>query len=250
MSLFAKKNPYRLKTPHLKPQHDSGVDAKKIIRILVASTIIIAIFVLIDNYSQWQEAPPNAVTWNIIGVTPDKTVLAIKSSTKELLSANFMDIDLSNLNAKIKENPWVASADISRQFWLKIAIVVRIKTAVLRMNSGGYIDSQGQYFLPKYTLSNNLPLAVGKQKNSQKIYQNYQKYQQILGQEFPIQVIKQSEVTQLIVGNNTTLKLGYNQQKQRLKKFIYLADKLREKQGSLNHLTIDLRYAKGLVVKK
>ncbi len=271
MQLFGKKNnkPYKHRPQHrrgfnlfssakrhstrpkLKPQTPSilhRIPIKGIMLVLAVSIAVLISVSLLKNLNTNQVFEPKSARWQVSGILPNASLLSIKRQAKPLLATQFSDIDLHQLKQQIQTNPWVKSAQIERTFWGRLRIKLRIKTPVLRLNNTGYIDELGYAFTPKHLLDTTLPLAITNPDNSQTTLKQYKQYSKILTTRFSIKVINSNVLTQLIIDNNTTLKLGYNQHIERLQEFKKIYTRLLRKYKSIDHLIIDLQYKKGGVV--
>ena len=248
MKWLNKDRPYKKHRPHLIPQRSSLINPKKIIILISVFIIFFTAYYLISLLITQEKLKPEQINWHINGNLPHASLLLLKKQVKPLVELEYFDIDPHKIKKIIQLNSWVDSVIVKRRFWQRIHIGIKIKQAVLRLNNHSYIDTNGMGFTPKYLSNTSLPLAIGLLENSSSIWNNFQQYQNILTPRFPIKVISQKAVTKLVVGNDITLKLGYQQQKQRLINFIAIYHRLLRKYKTLNHAIIDLQYTDAVVV--
>ncbi len=211
---------------------------------------IFFIWWLVNNFFSYQWLQLNNVIWQIDNSAPKSLKESLAQKIKPLLNENYLQIDLVAIKKKIKENVWVKKVRITRQFYNDIHIQIHTKKIALRFNNNAYISKEGKYFAPNIIVNSNAPLALGGIKNAKNIYENYQHYQIFLGVSLTIKVIKQYEVTELIIAPNTKVKLGYQFKTERLKRFKKNYPRLMKKYQNLDHAIIDMRYMDGLSVQE
>lgn len=233
---------------HLKPQHPPKINYPK---VLLWAGLLVVLFMglpLLYHYAK-QELPGfEGISWTVHGELPAPSLNAIKKSIQPLLKVHYSDIDTHQIKDTILKNAWVKSVVVRRPFWSKLAVVIRTRKIAMRFNHNGYIDSEGEVFTPEYKKHSELPLMVTPVEAVASTYKAYQLYQKILGEQFQIKLIKQAQTTELVINNNTTLKLGYDKQTERLKNFVKLYPRLQKKYPSIDHLIIDFRYKKGMSI--
>lgn len=195
----------------------------------------------------------------------DKTIWHIKTdyslnlknellaSIKKQLNKKYFNIDLQKIRTQLLTHPWVATVKVKRQLLDDIYFNITTHKIALRLNNDAYISDKGVLFVPTKKVTNSNPLALStiiNDKNSKKILTAFLQYRSILKPtKLSIKVIKQTPVTQLILQNNITLNLGYQQQIKRLQKFVKLYPSLK-KQKKLNFQTLDFRYKNGFVLSQ
>ena len=202
---------------------------------------------------------------NMTSIQLDKTIWHIEndyslnlkdellSRIKNQLTKKYFDIDLQKVRSQLLTHPWVAAVKIKRQLLDDIYLDITTHKIALRLNNNAYISKKGVLFIPRKKVTNSYPLALSSlttQQNSKEIFAAFLQYRQILKPtQLRIKVIKQTPVTQLILQNNITLNLGYQQQIKRLQKFVTLYANLK-KQKKLNFHTLDFRYKNGFVLSQ
>ncbi len=174
-----------------------------------------------------------------------KIASELKLTIKPFLDINYFELDLNQIREELAKNPWVAEVKIKRLFWNDISINVKFHKILLRYNNDGYISDRGVLFKPNIYIDTNAVLAVGVDEKYKDVFNNYLNYQKIL---MPIgeiiKVIDERDVTELTLDSNIILKLGYQLQIERLKRFIKIYKQTKFKEYSV----VDMRYAKGFVV--
>lgn len=253
MIIFDKKNPHKKHysaNQRLKPQYKSFISIKKTLWLSVLVISLILIYIWVNDFYEHKVIEPQKIIWQVSNTLPSTTLNILKKQTQPMFKDGYLHIDVLKIRRLLESSPWIESASIKREFWLKLRIELQVKSIALRLNDNSYIDTKGRSFLPKYLLNNNKPLAIGTASQAEIIHTYYQQFSKILTNKLPISMLKYQQTTSIIIGNNTLIKLGYTKQVQRLKTFIKLYPRLIKKYKTLDHLSIDMRYIDGVVIKK
>ena len=227
-----------------------------------------------------------AITWGVYQYNPSKllkvevnwaidntnlvTQIALEKQIAPLVN-ELHQLDLHDIKHELEQHPWVMEAQVKRSFLDTINIVVTTHEAATRwrnincqqeqqdINCQGYITIQGRLITPENlfyhqqdghsTQLNELQSTHDLEK-SELLLVDYQAYQQLLG-SMKINTFVRSNIDTLHINPNITIVLGYNQQLQRLQKFIKIYAKLRKKipLEKLKKATYDMRYVKGFTLK-
>ena len=112
----------------------------------------------------------------------------------------------------------------------------------------GYISSAGDLFIPKTIISSDAVLARSEADQTKiiKLYTDYQDYQ-ILSGDMIITSFSRMNIDQLTFEPNVKVILGYQQQEQRLERFIKAYSELKPSK-KVNQITFDMRYPKGFTL--
>ena len=209
------------------------------------------------------------INWNI-----DNTNLvnqeALKKQIAPLVSESYQ-LDLQDIKRELEYHPWVLEAKLKRLFWDTINININThkiaaywqnincEQDLKQSNCRGYITTQGDLITPKNLLyhqedkklENLIELkSTYNLEKSTTLLDDYHAYQYILD-DMKINKFIRSNIDSLKIKPNITVILGYSQQQQRLKNFIKIYQKLRQKipLKKLNKATYDMRYSKGFTLK-
>ncbi len=241
----------RSKRAKLKPQYKQWwqINSKIILYLLLGLMLTLLAFFGTDIIKQ--RLPKfNQLHYDIKGQIPAPSLRHIKKQVDALLPKYYADADTYKIKNTILKNAWVKTVIISRPFWNRLHIHIKTRQIALRLNQKSYIDENGEAFSPSWTLKSNIVLAIGNKNNAKAIYDAYKNYQKTLGEHFIIKLIKYDQVSEININNNTLLKLGYDKQIERLRKFNRIYPNLVEKYKTIDHLVIDLRYKQGVSVHK
>ena len=124
--------------------------------------------------------------------------------------------------------------------WENINCITKNKT-----NCVGYISTTGELFIPKTMIPSDAVLARSEENQTKiiKLYTDYQDYQ-ILSGDMVITAFSRTNIDQLTFNPNIKVILGYQQQEQRLERFIKAYAKIKPSK-KVKQVTFDMRYPKG-----
>lgn len=232
-------------------------------------SLVISIIVWGNYHYNSSEILKISVSWEI-----DRDYLVNKETLEkqiESLTNKPYQLDLHGIKDELERHPWVQEAKVKRLFWdsIQIGIIthpiaahwenVACDKSLEKENCQGYITTQGSLIKPENlyyqrndkTSENLVVLKSGHQpERYNSLLKDYRDYQLILS-DLKILALTRSNIDQLTLKPNITVVLGYNKQQQRLKDFIKIYNKLRQKipLRKLNKATYDMRYPKGFTLK-
>lgn len=199
----------------------------------------------------------------------DNTLVVTQSQLEKDIQPLIKDailLDLIAIKQRLESQPWIAQAQIKRSFFNAIQINIKTHKIAMRWENtdcptkdtspcSGYISHAGILFVPKKKIEYNAVNAVLAHSKADKIvitqlYHDYQNYQKISA-KMHIQSFSKTHLDQLILEPNIKVVLGYQQQQQRLIRFLKAYKALRKKisKHRLNQATFDMRYPKGFSLK-
>ncbi|MDB2590286.1 cell division protein FtsQ/DivIB [Candidatus Thioglobus sp.] len=232
-------------------------------------TLVVSIIVWTNYHYNSSEILKISVNWEI-----DRDYLVNKETFEkqiESLTNKPYQLDLHGIKDALERHPWVQEANVKRLFWdtIQIGIITHPIAAywenlacnkpLEKENCQGYITTQGSLIKPEnlyyqrndQALENLVVLKSGHQPEQYgSLLEDYRTYQLILS-DLKILTLTRSNIDQLTLKPNITVVLGYNKQQQRLKDFVKIYHKLRQKipLRKLNKATYDMRYPKGFTLK-
>ena len=197
------------------------------------------------------------VHWQIDEFLPiDQAVLADK--IQPLIQDKYQ-LNLHEIKQILESEPWVGAAHVERLFWNSIQVNVESQDIAMRWENTncktknkidciGYISSAGDLFIPKTIISSDAVLARSEANQTKiiELYTDYQDYQ-ILSGDMIITSFSRTDIDQLTFEPNVKVILGYQQQEQRLERFIRAYSKLKPSK-KINQITFDMRYPKGFTL--
>ncbi len=199
------------------------------------------------------------VSWNIDEKLPiNRTVLVDK--IQPLIQDKYQ-LDLLQIKQVLEKDPWIENAYIKRLFWNSIQINIKSKEIMMRWenitchsenekNCMGYISTNGELFIPKKMIESTAVLARSKPNKEIifKLYQDYKEYQQQVS-PMVIRSFSKTHIDRLILEPNVEVILGYQNQKDRLNKFIKAYQKLTKETSKVKKAVFDMRYPKGFSLR-
>lgn len=203
------------------------------------------------------------IKWQIDDKLP-LTRTMLEQLIKPLIK-NKYQLNTNKIKQVLEDQPWISTVSITVDalFFNRIKISINSQKISMRWenidckknnkpNCMGYISNNGELFIPKKITDSDAVLARTKidQKTITQLYQNYQTYQKITGKML-IKSFSKTYIEKLTFEPNIKVILGYQQQQQRLIRFLKIYKELKKKisRKKLNHATFDMRYPKGFTLK-
>ncbi|SMN15283.1 hypothetical protein CRYPD_463 [uncultured Candidatus Thioglobus sp.] len=202
------------------------------------------------------------IEWEIDKKLPI-TQTMLEKSIHPLIKGKYQ-FDTNEIKQTLENQPWIAKVHIGSQlFSNKIQINIKSQQIAMRWknidcktdnapNCIGYISSNGELFIPEKTVISDAPFAHSKadQETVTQLYQDYQKYQNTT-KKMLIKSFFKMHIDTLVLKPNIKVILGYQQQQQRLARFLKVYKELRKKisRKNLDKATYDMRYPKGFSLK-
>lgn len=194
------------------------------------------------------------VSWEIDESLPiAQTVLEQK--IQPLIKDKYQ-LNLHEIKQTLEAEPWVSAAHIERLFWNSIQVDIESQDIAMRWentncdtknkaNCTGYISTTGELFIPKTIVPSDAVLARSRAHQAKvvKLYTDYQNYK-ILSGDMIITSFSRTNIDQLTFKPNIKVILGYQQQEQRLRRFLKAYAKLKPSK-KIKQVVFDMRYPKG-----
>ncbi|UTW45040.1 FtsQ-type POTRA domain-containing protein [bacterium SCSIO 12696] len=177
------------------------------------------------------------------------------------LNGGFLSLNLRRIRSQLEQDPWIASAVVSRRWPGHLEISVTEEMPIARWNRRGFLNSRGQALdIEDNSGLENLPLLLGPQGQAREIMEQYQHAAQMLlpsglkTMEFRLDN-RRAWYLKVVAGNgadgveNSALEIevGQGNVTEKLKRFLAVYDTvLRHRQGEIAQ--IDIRYPNGVAV--
>ena len=199
-----------------------------------------------------------------ISTAPHQVLPAqIEAIARNELNGNFFTIDLESTRQALESIPWVRKVSMRRHFPWRLEITLEEHVALANWNDAGLVNTHGAVFWAE--TSQQLPNFIGQPDSAAEITQMYA---ELTKQLAPLkQGIAEISLSprrswQLRLNNGTLLKLGREQSKQRLARFVavypyslmtmkqndefFHAGKAPHENGQQHRVAyVDLRYSNG-----
>ena len=175
----------------------------------------------------------------------------IRSAAIGSASAGFFAADLATVRAEIEKLPWVARAEVSRQWPDALRISVREHRPVARWNDAGLFSDSGQVFEVNGSQNmQGLARLTGPESRQAEVLESWQQMRRslaVVGLDIGELGVDQRGAWTMVLNNGVELRLGRQHVHERLERFVQVHEELRAsgRQAAL----IDLRYTNGLSIR-
>ncbi len=160
-----------------------------------------------------------------------------------------LSLNLEEVQAQIETTPWVASAQVSRQWPSVLVVNLAEHRLVAQWGTEGYVSDQG-ILVRGYQVSEQLPLLQSSIGDPHSLLDQYRLLSQGMSQlNLKLEELHEnySGDLELVLDNGIRLKLGNKELLSRVQRFIAVwSIELHKRSDQIGQ--IDLRYANGLAV--
>ncbi len=233
------------------PEHQPD----RVIRPTWIATLVLAgvagLFVLwlktgLIGSDQW------ALAWLDVEGDLDRTSAnQIRAAAVDQASRGFFAADLNKLRAAIEALPWVAQAEVARQWPDALHIRVVEHRPVARWNDTGLFSDRGEVFrVDGSDGMQGLARLRGPESRRQDVLENWLDMRRSLGaigQDIEQLEVDERGAWQVVLGSGARLVLGREEVHERLDRYIAVHAQLNG--GERRPRVIDMRYTNGLAVR-
>jgi cell division protein FtsQ len=187
----------------------------------------------------------------IEGTYPHVNATALRQTILPFLQKGFLRIELSQLQDRLQQLPWVYSATIKRVWPDTLTINLIEQQALARYNDNALLNQYGELFNADSShLPQDLPIFLAPVGQQELMWQTYQKLSALLAPlslKIMILGLDTRQSWRLQLSNNIVLFLGTTDPEQRLQRFIAAYPQVvGNKAAQINY--VDLRYPHGISV--
>lgn len=173
----------------------------------------------------------------------------IEQKLSSYAGMGLFSLDLEQVQAQIETTPWVATAQVSRQWPSILAVSLAQHRLVARWGTEGYVSDQG-VLVQGYQVNEELPLLQSSIGDPHRLLDQYRLLSQAMSQlELELEELHEnySGDLELVLNNGIRLKLGNKELLSRVQRFIAVwSIDLYKRSEQIGQ--IDARYANGLAV--
>lgn len=174
-----------------------------------------------------------------------------QNAISPFISSGFLSFDVLKLKNDLEQLTWVDAVTVQKIWPDTLIVKATEQRAVAKWGKGGLLNSEGVLFYPRVeTIPQDLPILMGPNEQNQSIYQHYLVLKNLLD-EINMKIVdvqvSPRRSWQIRFDNNIALILGHENHIERVKRFIKLWPRLKEKSKKPIH-QVDLRYPNGLAV--
>ncbi len=165
----------------------------------------------------------------------------------------FFDIDVVGVKKQLESHPWIARAEVKREWPDTLALSIVEEVAIARWGEASLLNQFGQAFTPaRLADTNSLPLLSGPQGSEAHTMEQFQVLNQLMfatGLRIEELILSDRYSWEIVVSGGTTIVAGKADVRDRIKRFLSIYDK-RIGNDITDMERIDLRYENGFSVKR
>lgn len=192
------------------------------------------------------------INWLEVEGELDRTTTAqVRGAAGPEAARGFFAVDMAGVRAAVEELPWVARADVSRQWPDTLSVTIHEHRPVARWNETGLISRHGELFDVAGTSGmQGLPRLQGPDSRRVEVLETWLDMRRRLepaGLDIDAVVLDARGAWELELDGGMVVVLGRARIAQRLDRFVAVYERLREREGPVTR--VDLRYTNGLAVR-
>jgi len=176
----------------------------------------------------------------------------ISAAIEPMIRNGFLQLPLEDVKRKLEQNPWIATAAVSRRWPDKLFISIVEQQPIARWGADGFVNYNGEVIRVKNQGAlRALPLLAGNPGQAKQMMQNYQQLSRLL-RPFGLQVAEfycdERYSWQIVLNNSLVITIGRDKIMEKVERFVTVYS--RELNEQLDRVAaIDLRYGNGVAVK-
>ncbi len=179
------------------------------------------------------------------------TAEELRAVVKPYTERGFFGIDMAAVTGAVQALPWVATAEVRRQWPDTLQVTVGEQQALARWQVGGLLNFQGEHFEPAAaSYPSDLPLLQGPSSTTATVAQQFKVMQpqlELIGLHLQHLELTPRRAWRLLLSNGVTVVLGRRDAEQRLQRFIRVYPRLVARAEAIKQ--VDMRYSNGFAVQ-
>lgn len=218
----------------------------------MASLLSVAVVVAgtVTMVRDWQRATPIRHV-DIGGTLTQVQRPELQAVLERTVRGSFFSTNLHEMQSAALRFPWVATAQVSRQWPDRVRVVIEEKQAVARWGSDGLVSRQGEVFRPRRASgTERLPMLAGPRAQARYVLQQYQAMDSLLrrvGLRIDALQLTSRMSWVLSLEGGVQVLVDAQDTLAKLERFTLLYDRqLASEVGSI--ASIDLRYRNGVAI--
>ncbi|MCB1877567.1 MAG: cell division protein FtsQ/DivIB [Chromatiales bacterium] len=218
-------------------------------RTLWFTVVLAALVLLLPPLQRWLDTPIEAVV--LEGRLNPQAEASVRELLETLPGTSFLWLSGRDLRHRLEHLPWVASAQVRRQWPARILVSVEQQQPVARWGDDGLLNARGQVFRPgAFPADLALVRLSGPDSASQQALAGYQRLRALAdgaGLRLTELEVSSRRSWAVTLAEGPRIELGREQQSQRFEVLLRtFAAVLRDYRDRM--VGIDLRYANGFAV--
>lgn len=197
---------------------------------------------------------------DVLGTLDYTDRASLSSKVEGDVRQGLLALDIDQIREDVESLPWVAAAHVRREWPGRLTLVVEEHEPAARWNNDGLVSKRHEMFLPPQLHPDssqhmewqehfaNLPRLSGAEGRHDAVLDDYRHYQLRLSQ-IGLSIVSLNEDDRrsqtLELSNSVIVKLGYENQRERLHSFIAVHDRLVSDDQKGQSLSFDMRYKNG-----
>lgn len=190
----------------------------------------------------------------------------LKEAVGQYIEKGFYGLDIDDVRASVEQLPWVAHARVRRVWPGRIEVLVEEHEPGARWNDDQLLSKRLELFSPPQLQLDNsryhqwrevfegLPQIRGIDGRHSELLDAYRSYESSLS-AFGLSLSELDEDERgsrtLVLSNNVTVRLGYEEQALRMQRFVDVYERMKakiERQADVSSATFDMRYSNGFAL--
>jgi len=190
----------------------------------------------------------------------------LKDAVGQYIEKGFYGLDIDDVRESVEQLPWIARARVRRVWPGRLEVHVEEHEPGARWNDDQLLSKRLELFAPPQLQLNNpryhqwrevfenLPQIRGIDGRHSELLDAYRSYEGSLA-EFGLTLSELDEDERgsrtLVLSNNVTVRLGYEEQDLRMQRFVDVYERMKakiERQADVSAATFDMRYSNGFAL--
>ncbi len=197
---------------------------------------------------------------DVLGTLDYTDRAALSTQVGEHVGKGLLALDIDQVRSDVESLPWVAAAHVRREWPARLTIAIEEHEPAARWNNDGLVSKRHEMFLPPQLKLDsaqhmkwqehftNLPRLSGASGRHDAVLDDYRHYEEKLA-TIGLSIVSLDEDDRLSqtleLSDRVMVKLGYENQRERLQNFIAVHDRLVTASDAGQSLRFDMRYKNG-----
>lgn len=231
-------------------------------RFLVGLLGLIMVLTLIAMASEVLKDPRVFPVSNVdvLGTLDYTDRASLSAQVQDNIGKGLLALDIDQVRSDVEALPWVAAAHVRREWPARLTIAIEEHEPAARWNSDGLVSKRHEMFLPPQLQPDsaqhmqwqehfvNLPRLSGASGRHDSVLDDFRHYEEKLD-AIGLSIVSLNEDDRrsqtLELSDSVIVKLGYENQRERLQNFILVHDRLVTESNAGQSLRFDMRYKNG-----
>lgn len=197
---------------------------------------------------------------DVLGTLDYTDRTALSAQVQDHFGKGLLALDIDQVRRDVESLGWVAAAHVRREWPARLTIAIEEHEPAARWNSDGLVSKRHEMFLPPQLNAeseqymqwqehfSNLPRLSGAAGRHDAVLDDYRHYEErlaLIGLSIEALMEDDRRSQTLELSDGVIVKLGYENQRERLQNFIIVHDRLVTENTVGQSLRFDMRYKNG-----